>query len=78
MAVIVCAQCKRKAKNFGRGLCQTCYQSRFRIVYFQQYRSRPEYREQRLVYDIRYALKSEEKQPQSQKKSEVILTFSDN
>ena len=71
MAKIICQQCKRKAKNFGRGLCVACYQSRFRISYFQAYRSRPEYREQRLEYDIRYILKKIE----IQKKDEDILTF---
>lgn len=73
MAVIICKACQKKAKNFGRGVCQACYQKLFRVEYFQAYRSRPAYREQRIIYDIRYTLKHVDNN--LQKKDEEILTF---
>ena len=77
MAVIICKSCKQSRLQHGRGLCKPCYQKTFlqtHIEYFQAYRKRPEYKQQRLVYDIKYQLKDNA----TQKKSEMILTFDSN
>lgn len=74
MAVIICTSCRKEKPHHARGMCKTCHQRHFRLEYFQAYRSRPEYKQQRLIYDIKYQLKDESRQ----KKSEMLLTFDSN
>ena len=62
MAQIICHRCNQRRQHLARGLCSPCYHAVYRqvhILYFQQYRARDAYKEQREQYDIRYALKSD-------------------